>query len=278
MRQEIKQEKDLDKMLNRKGATNVVNIPAAVRSALNKGVLESVNLTEWLAVDHFELLQHVLADYPELLKSVQHKLSGLPAPSVRTLVVEIGGAILSENNGQRESLLFDYLANHRSDSVRCWAVYMVGLNQHLDLETKLNAIRPFAADHHFGVRELAWMALRDDIAAELPKALKLLEKWTNNPDENIRRFATEATRPRGVWCKHITALKEEPQLAIRLLESLKADPAAYVQLSVGNWLNDAGKNRPDWVLELCRSWTNGTANEHTLKIVKRATRNIPAQP
>lgn len=271
------QEKDLEKMMNRKGATNVINIPARVRSALNEGILESVNLTEWLAVDHFELLQHVLADYPELLKTVQYKLSGLAAPSVRTLVVEIGEALLSENSSQGESLLFDYLANHRSDSVRCWAVYMIGLNKYLDLEIKLNAIRPFAADHHFGVRELAWMAVRDDIAAELPKALELLEKWTISPDENIRRFATEATRPRGVWCKHITALKDEPQLAIRLLESLKADPAAYVQLSVGNWLNDAVKNQPDWVLELCQSWTKGTANEHTLKILKRATRNIPDQ-
>lgn len=264
-------------MLNRKGATNVINIPAPVRSALNEGVLESVNLTEWLAVDHFELVQHVLADYPELLKAVQKNLSGLSAASVRTLVIEIGGALLSANKGQADSLLFNYLANHPADSVRCWAVYMVGLNPHLDLEMKLNAIRPFAADHHFGVRELAWMALRDDIAAELPKALNLLENWTIHTDENIRRFATEATRPRGVWCKHITALKEKPQLAIRLLESLKADPAVYVQLSVGNWLNDAGKTQPDWVMELCQSWTKGRENEHTLKIVKRATRNIPVQ-
>lgn len=51
------------------------------------------------------------------------------------------------------------------------------------------------------------MAVRESITQELTKSIAILEKWTVEDDENIRRFAIESTRPRGVWCKHITQLK-----------------------------------------------------------------------
>ena len=37
---------------NRKGAQKAVDIPSEVLSLLNTGSIETVNLTEWLAIDH----------------------------------------------------------------------------------------------------------------------------------------------------------------------------------------------------------------------------------
>ena len=91
------------------------------------------------------------------------------------------------------------------------------------------------------------MAVRPHVAAELARAIALLVDWTADHSPYVRRFASEATRPRGVWCTHIAALRREPEPGRALLEPLRADPSGYVQDSVGNWLNDAGKDRPDWV-------------------------------
>jgi 3-methyladenine DNA glycosylase AlkC len=161
-----------------------------------------------------------------------------------------------------------------SDSARCWAAYLLGFDAYLSIDEKLQRLQAFAADEHFGVREIAWLAVRSDIIKHLPEALSILEGWTKNNDENIRRFASEATRPRGVWCAHISALKKQPELAQNLLEPLKSDPAKYVRDSVGNWLNDASKDQPDWVKRICYRWQNETDTKETAYIIKRALRTI----
>jgi 3-methyladenine DNA glycosylase AlkC len=124
------------------------------------------------------------------------------------------------------------------------------------------------------VREAAWASLRNDLLAELDLALELLRPWVLDPDPNIRRCAVEGTRPRGVWCAHSERLKAEPQLALHLLEPVRADPSRYVQLSVGNWLNDASKSQPAWVRTLCARWRRESPAAETAFIVQRALRTI----
>ena len=55
---------------------------------------------------------------------------------------------------------------------------------------------------------------------------------------------------------------------------MKTDKAKYVQDSVGNWLNDASKTRPDFVVALCERWENESPAKETKYIVKKALRTL----
>ena len=50
---------DIEIIKNRKWAQKATDIPAEVLSLLNAGRIETVNLTEWLAVDHSQLVKSV---------------------------------------------------------------------------------------------------------------------------------------------------------------------------------------------------------------------------
>ncbi|MBO0697264.1 MAG: DNA alkylation repair protein [Zavarzinella sp.] len=188
--------------------------------------------------------------------------------------MRIGGQILLENYGVGD---LDRFVEHPSDTVRGWAAYAIGLAPGLSLAERLTLVRPLANDPHFGVREWAWMPLRPHIAQDVPRAIRLLEPWVHEESAFLRRFAVEATRPRGVWCEHITELKENPRLGLPLLKPLRADPERYVQDSVSNWLNDAAKSNPDWVRDVVEGWADGCEDRGTLRICRRALRSLPVE-
>lgn len=263
---------------NRKGARKVDDIPKDVLKLLNEGKIETVNLTEWLAIDHSILIKTI---FPEIgisdkivdiiLNSIQEQKNSSTMNSVKLI-----GNLLFENlwNKSEFQNIFEKLNSHKSDSIRCYAPYLIALNSEIKLEEKLNKIKRLVADKHFGVREVVWMSIRPEIDTQINQSIRILSKWAEDEDENIRRFTTESTRPRGVWCKHIEKLKEKPDLALSILEKLKADKSKYVQDSLGNWLNDASKTKPDFVIELCKKWQKDSPTKETEKIIKRAKRTI----
>ena len=128
-------------------------------------------------------------------------------------------------------------------------------------------------DSHFSVREWAWISVRPFVACELIASLSMLGEWCDDSSSYVRRFASEVTRPRGVWCKHIVQLKESPEVGVNLLDRLRSDESHYVQLSVGNWLNDASKSRPDWVRLTCDRWLMDETPS-TRRICERGLRSI----
>nr|WP_306299305.1 DNA alkylation repair protein [Paenibacillus sp. MY03] len=262
---------------NRTGPVRASEIQPEVLHLLNSGCIETVNLTEWLAVDHFQLLERILLELglDQHTQSLLSELERVNGQSTMKVIPAIANKWLATIGLQTDgdSLHFEKLATHRSDSVRCWAAFIVGLGQS-DLEHKLNQMRRFAADGHFGVREIAWMAVRQSVSEQLNQAIHRLSEWVQAEDANVRRFAVEATRPRGVWSRHLTELKEHPEKGLPLLEPLKSDPSKYVQDSVANWLNDAAKSRPDWVADVCRSWLETSDHKATKRITSRGQRNI----
>lgn len=256
----------------RKGAKSQREVSPLILEQMNKGLIESANLTEWLCVDHKILVQHTLpTDYQE---DYINKLNLLESKSTMSMIRAVGEFLVHDAKIDKNSQLFLQLKTHPSDSVRCWAAYIIGTDSQLPINEKLEAIKAFAADNHFGVREISWMAVREAVTEHLDDALEILRAWSTDQDANIRRFATESIRPNGVWCKKIERLKTNPELALAILENMKADDSKYVQDSVANWLNDASKTRPDFVVQLCTKWKQENPNKNTAYIIKRALRTI----
>ncbi|WP_338425239.1 DNA alkylation repair protein [Sphingopyxis kveilinensis] len=121
----------------------------------------------------------------------------------------------------------------------------------------------------------AEFAIRPFLAADADRALGIMEGWTTNDDEHVRRLASEGARPRLPWAARVPALKVDPTRAAPILEALKADPALYVRKSVANHLNDIAKDRPDWLLDRLAGWPQ--EDERTAWIIRHALRTLIKQ-
>lgn len=251
----------------RKGARSRADIPPETLVELNAGRIEAATLAECLAVEQATLMRAVLPGFPS---EAVAELDALAAAGI-TRRMAAAAAILLANSD--ESVL-ERLRTHPSDTVRGWSAFAIGAMPGIALSERLELIRVHADDPHFGVREWAWMAVRQHLASDIASAIALLQPWTAEKSPNLRRFAVEAIRPRGVWAAHIGALKAEPDLGLPILEPLKADPSLYVQDAVANWINDAAKSQPAWAGELRTRWLAGTPSPITARIIKRGLRSL----
>lgn len=266
-----------EEILNRKGARKPADVPADILTLLNSGQVATVNLSEWLAVDQVALLKHFLNEshVPEaVFQEISEGIQQLKKQTVNTVNESIGKGLCGYLESSGNVKLFDQMSQHVSDIVRGWAVYVISFQQGLSLKERLGRAKLFAADDHFGVRELAWLSMRPVMVKTLGESIKIMEGWVLSADENVRRFASESLRPRGVWCAHINELKENPDQAINILEPLKSDASKYVRDSVGNWINDASKTASDWVEDLCARWETESDTKETKYIVKRGLRTL----
>jgi 3-methyladenine DNA glycosylase AlkC len=249
-------------------------ISPASRRAMSQGGLPTRNLVEWLSVDRAVLLRSVWGQIDP----------GGSIPGAKEISQQIGGGSalqqswrVAEYVGDRwiaGSAPWQRMVNHSSDIVREWAALLVGLHPAAGFKKRLEWIGPLAQDHHPGVREIAWIALRQEVIDQLSLAIQQLTKWTRAADPRLRRYASEITRPRGVWAAHVAALKEDPSPGLLLLEPLRSDEDRYVANSVANWLNDASKSKPDWVLEVSQRWERESPTAATQYIVRRALRTV----
>jgi 3-methyladenine DNA glycosylase AlkC len=254
----------------RKGSPSRATIPSDVKEALDLGLIESASLSEWLAVDLGRLAEAVA---PALGLENRTREFRAFVDETRALGIMRRLRTIAEYL-HRAGADAEAMRTHVSDMVRSWGALVVVMPPGLTLDQRLDRVGWAAVDPNFGVREVAWFAFRPYLAADLGNGLRLLAKWSRSPEEGLRRFASECSRPCGVWATHLPALKADPAPGLVVLEPLRADESRYVQNSVGNWLNDAGKTRPDWVRDLCARWTHESPAEATHAIVRRGLRNL----
>ena len=260
----------------RKGARTLASISPELKQQLDNGLIETASLPEWLATDQVILAKTILAQAQAMqyCEAIERAVIELKLKTT-TKVLPAVGKVLAQQGVLPDTELYNYLANYPNDIVRSWCAYIILNIPEIGFEEALAYMLPFAADAHFSVREVAWMALRPLIERNVTDALSHLQPLVYHQEEGIRRFASEVSRPRGVWCAHIQTLKTNPELAEELLTPLQTDASRYVQNSVANWLNDASKSRPEWVLELCNKWNSNNPNDKaTMYITKRALRTV----
>jgi len=259
-------------ILNRKGPRSFKDLNPEVITYLNAGVIETANLMEWLAIDQLQLLDIVLEeidriDWKDSFFQALETLNKPTANSTTKILGQTFGQLTNDKN------ILKQLQEHTSDMVRSWACWAQSV--HCDtIPELLKVMRPYAADTHFGVREVVIFVTKERLIENLDKAISILRDWISEADENIRRFAVETLRPVGVWVKKIQEFQEDPEKGKPILEPLKSDTSKYVRDAVANWLNDASKSQPDWVIQCCKQWKIDSPTKETAYIIKRALRTL----
>jgi len=135
-----------------------------------------------------------------------------------------------------------------------------------DFDASLDALRFLT---RFGSAEFA---VRPFLARDQARTLAVMTAWTRDPDEHVRRLASEGCRPRLPWGQRLPALVRDPAPLAPILEALKNDDSLFVRKSVANHLNDITKDHPDWVLARLQSW--GLSSPRLAWIAKRALRTL----
>lgn len=263
----------LQRWASRPASRRRSEVPAEIRNALSDGWIESKNLVEWLIVDRVRLLNRLLKDLGlELDREVVTHIQSASSESALKQSWAISRG-LAERIRPGDAT-YQTMVLHRSDVVREWSALVVGCCGDLSFPKRLAWLKTQAEDSNAGVREWAWMSLRSHVAEDPVRAVKALVPWTGSRNERLRRFASEVTRPRGVWCAHIELLKQQPELGLPLLEPLRSDDSLYVRNSVANWLNDASKSQPQWVTNVTQRWLEQSTTRETQSLVKRARRTL----
>lgn len=218
---------------------------------------DSTQLKEWFDAARHRSIAKELADVsPKFREEVfmQAVLEGLEARSLMQRVHQCAVAVDAALPGtyQQKVPVLRKLAprlGHAFVSIfLCDFVATFGLG---DFDFSLEALKFFTV---FGSAEFA---VRPFIVADQKRALTTLRQWSKDPDEHVRRLASEGSRPRLPWGLRLNALVRDPAPTVPILEALKDDESLYVRRSVANHLNDITKDHPDFVLELLESWDLG---------------------
>lgn len=116
-------------------------------------------------------------------------------------------------------------------------------------------------------------AIRRLLAADLDRALEIIQAWTSHPDWHVRRLACEGTRPYLPWAVRIPDLAGRPAVTLPVLDALYRDPVEDVRRSVANHLNDLARHAPELVVATASGWL-AAPDANTAKVVRHGLRTL----
>ena len=135
-----------------------------------------------------------------------------------------------------------------------------------DWERSLPALGYFTK---FGSAEFA---IRPFLAQDYQSVMPYLFEWAADEDENMRRLASEGSRPRLPWGMKLQVFINDPAPILPILEKLKNDESEMVRRSVANHLNDISKDNPQITLDIAERWYG--ESQETDWIIKHACRGL----
>ncbi|WP_105419784.1 DNA alkylation repair protein [Neorhizobium sp. T25_27] len=142
----------------------------------------------------------------------------------------------------------------------------VALHGHDHFDLSMEALAFFT---RFGSSEFA---VRHFLLKDLGRTLKVMERWSRDDNEHVRRLSSEGCRPRLPWSFQLKELIADPSPVAPILENLRSDPSLYVRKSVANHLNDITKDHPAWVFDRITDWPKD--DPRTVWIIKQALRTL----
>lgn len=109
-------------------------------------------------------------------------------------------------------------------------------------------------------------AVRPFIKRYPKQTMAFLEKCARDESVDVRRWASEGSRPRLPWGERLQEFVADPSSTLPILEALKFDEELYVRKSVANHLNDISKDHPALVIKILAAWKNAAGDKHAKKI------------
>lgn len=116
-------------------------------------------------------------------------------------------------------------------------------------------------------------AIRTLLRADLKRSLEIALEWTGSPDVDVRRLASEGTRPYLPWSVRVPEILARPGVTVPILDKLYRDDSEYVRRSVANHLNDLSRDIPHIVIETAARWLSDP-DENTEQLVRHALRTV----
>ena len=220
-------------------------------------------------------LQHIAeqtqAIYPgfDTAAFLAHVAHDLPSQSLMQRLNRVSRGLhagLPEDYPEALAILYELAPRLNSSFVSLILPEYVALYGQHDFERSMQALKFFTA---FGSSEFA---VRHFLRLDMPRALNIMQGWSQDENEHVRRLASEGSRPRLPWSFRIEPLMKDPAPVLPILDNLTADSSLYVRKSVANHLNDITKDNPDWVLDYIEGWSLG--NPHTAWIARHALRSL----
>jgi 3-methyladenine DNA glycosylase AlkC len=117
-------------------------------------------------------------------------------------------------------------------------------------------------------------AIRTLLRHDLDRALGIIVGgWTGSADADLRRLASEGTRPYLPWSVRVPEIMARPGVTSPILDALYRDESEYVRRSVANHLNDLSRDHPEVVVATARRWLD-SPDATTERLVRHGLRTL----